>query len=127
MRLLVKTFNPMETLPSNELFFQSLDQLIENNGITLDRPKGTAHPRKPSLIYPINYGYINGTQSQDGADIDLFQGDDPMCSVVGIICTLDLKKNDSEVKVLYQCTEENIQTALQMLNHYPMRGILLRR
>jgi inorganic pyrophosphatase len=69
-------------------FFETFERLIREHSITIDRPKGTAHPRFPDLIYPINYGYINNTQSQDGEGIDVFLGDDD-ARVVGIICTVD--------------------------------------
>ncbi|MDR1907871.1 MAG: inorganic diphosphatase [Holosporales bacterium] len=108
-------------------FFQSLELLIKENGITIDRPIGFAHPRFPDLIYPINYGFINGTKSQDGEGIDVFQGDDERAGVVGTICTIDRMKRDSEVKILYNCTEENIETAMMMMNNGPMCGILVRR
>ena len=108
-------------------FFEKLEKLIQENGISIDRPKGFAHPRFPDLVYPIDYGYINGTKSQDGQGIDVFSGDDSSLGVVGIICTLDAMKKDSEIKVLYNCTEDNISTALMMLNHGPMTGILVRR
>ncbi|MDR0739078.1 MAG: inorganic pyrophosphatase [Oscillospiraceae bacterium] len=112
---------------SNNAFFETFEQLINEHGITIDRPKGTAHPRFQDLIYPIDYGYINNTQSQDGGGIDLFLGDDNNAGVVGIICTIDATKRDSEVKVLYNCTEENIQTARRMMNNGPMCGILIRK
>lgn len=107
-------------------YFKHLSKLIEENGITIDRPKGFAHPRFPDLIYPLDYGYINGTKSQDGQGIDLFIGDDHSGGVVGIICTIDAVKKDSEIKVLYNCTEDNIATALMMTNNGPMTGMLVR-
>jgi inorganic pyrophosphatase len=112
---------------SGDAFFKAFEQLICEHGFTIDRPKGTAHPRFPDLVYPINYGYINNTQSQDGEGIDVFLGDNDGAGVVGILCSIDTVKKDSEVKVLYNCTEKNIQTALKMMNNGPMRGILVRR
>jgi inorganic pyrophosphatase len=114
-------------MDNREKFFETFEQMIRRHGITIDRPKGTAHPRFPGLIYPINYGYISNTQSQDGEGIDVFLGDGDGDSVAGIICSVDTVKGDSEVKVLYKCTEENIKTALKMMNNGPMRGILVRR
>jgi inorganic pyrophosphatase len=108
-------------------FFESLEEVIRENGVTADRPKGSAHPRFPDLIYPIDYGYINETQSQDGQGIDVFRGDDESLGVVGIICSFDNMKKDSEVKILYNCTEENIQTAMKIMNNGLMCGILVRR
>ncbi|MDR1528747.1 MAG: hypothetical protein LBS22_04165 [Puniceicoccales bacterium] len=110
-----------------DAFFETFERLIREHGITIDRPKGMSHPRFPGLIYPINYGFINNTQSQDGEGIDVFKGDDDGIGVVGVICSVDTVKRDSEVKVLYNCTEENIQTALKIMNSGPMRGILIGR
>lgn len=112
---------------NNEKFFLTLEQLIEQNGINIDRPKGSSHPRFPDLIYLLDYGYINGTKSQDGDCIDLVKGDDSTLKVVGIVCTVDTVKKDSEVKVLFNCTEGNIKTAMVMFNNHAMKGILLRR
>jgi inorganic pyrophosphatase len=112
---------------NNDNFFKTLEQLIEQNGITLDSPKSTAHPRFPDLIYPIDYGYINCTKSQDGSGIDLIKGDDDNFKVVGVICTVDTVKKDCEIKVLFNCTEENIKTAMTMFNNQGMIGILLKR
>jgi inorganic pyrophosphatase len=111
----------------SEKFFISLEKLTAENGITIDRPKGFAHPRVPALIYPMDYGYINGTQSQDGHGIDVYCGDDPSTSIAAVICTVDMIKKDAEIKVLYRCSEENIQTAMKMSNNGPMSGILVRR
>ncbi|MDR3143477.1 MAG: inorganic diphosphatase [Puniceicoccales bacterium] len=117
----------METSQNPDEFFQALEALIEKNGLSIDRPRGSSHPRFPQLIYPMDYGFINGTRSQDGEGIDVFLGDLRGHRVIGILCSIDREKNDSEVKVLVDCTEENIQTALKMLNHDPMRAILVRR
>lgn len=51
---------------SKERFFQTFEDLIKQNGVTIDRPAGSVHPRFPDLVYPIDYGYVNGTKSQDG-------------------------------------------------------------
>ena len=34
---------------------------------TIDRPLGSSHPRHPEMIYPINYGYVDGVIGGDGA------------------------------------------------------------
>lgn len=108
-------------------YFEKLEGIIKSNGYTIDRPKGKSHPRFPELIYPIDYGYINGTQSQDGQGIDLFLGTGDNLGVVGIICAFDDVKHDSEIKVLYNCTEDDITTAMKMMSHSPMTGLLVRR
>lgn len=37
----------------------------------MDRPLGCAHP-KHGFIYPVNYGYIDGTVSGDGEELDAY-------------------------------------------------------
>lgn len=113
------------TYPRDE-FFQRFEELIDKNGITIDRPKGTAHPRFPDFIYKINYGFINNTKSQDGGGIDIFEGTENR-GVVGFICTIDSLKNDSEVKVLYNCSEDEIKTAVMMLSQGYMSCVLVLR
>ncbi len=40
--------------------------------IIMDRPVGTRHPKHPDIVYPINYGYIDGMLSADGEGIDVY-------------------------------------------------------
>lgn len=40
-----------------------LGQIVE---IEIDRPLGSAHPKHPDLIYPVNYGFIPGVLGGDG-------------------------------------------------------------
>lgn len=51
---------------SNSVDF--LDQLVT---VKMDRPMGSAHP-KHGFIYPVNYGYIEGTISGDGEELDAY-------------------------------------------------------
>ena len=37
--------------------------------VTVDRPLGSAHPNYPNMIYPINYGYIEGIIAPDSPRI----------------------------------------------------------
>ena len=50
----------------NPAFWEKLDQLIADHEICIDRPRGSAHPRYPELIYGVDYGYLAGTSAADG-------------------------------------------------------------
>lgn len=39
---------------------------------TVDRPLGTSHPRHLDIVYPINYGYVDGVFADDGAEQDVY-------------------------------------------------------
>ena len=43
---------------------------------TVDRPLGSTHPRHKEMVYPINYGYVDGVFAKDGAEPPLktFEG-----------------------------------------------------
>lgn len=114
------------SISMNEGFFRSLDELVQKNGLTVDRPKGSAHPRYPEYIYPLDYGFINGTTSTDKAEIDAWIGEgEPRVS--GIIVTFDPIKRDSEMKVCVGCGPDELQAALASNSRGDMRAILVAR
>lgn len=109
-------------------FWAALDKLVATSSVIIDRPKGSAHPRYPSFIYPMDYGYLDGTSSMDGEGIDVWRGSDSSQTLTAIICTVDLVKRDSEIKLLLGCTEDEIQTILAFHNDSDlMKGMLVRR
>ena len=109
-------------------FWVALDHLVETSTIIVDRPGGSAHPRFPHCIYPLDYGYLENTSSMDGDGIDVWKGSDPARNLNALICTVDLMKGDSEIKLLIGCTEEEIQTVLEFHNDSEfMKGLLVRR
>ncbi len=108
-------------------FWDFLEQLVATSQVVIDRPGGAAHPRYPDMIYPVNYGFLEGTTTVDGAGIDVWVGSLDPVRVNGILCTVDLMKRDVEVKLLLGCTEEEIDKILDVLNSQWFRAILVRR
>jgi inorganic pyrophosphatase len=87
-------------------FWQAFDSLLAESEIVIDRPRGSAHPRYPDTINPLDYGYLQGTTSQDGAEIDVWRGSQSFKGITALIITVDLQKRDTEVKLLLGCTLE---------------------
>ena len=111
----------------NDEFWEALDELVSNSQIVIDRPKGTAHPKYPDVIYRVDYGYLKDTASMDGAGIDVWVGSGEK-KVDAIMCTVDLLKRDSEIKILIGCTEEEKKIVYETHNDSKyMKGILIRR
>ena len=111
----------------DEDFWNALDELVNNSEIVIDRPKGTRHPKYPNFIYKVDYGYLQNTSSMDGAGIDVWVGSAEK-KIDAIICTVDLMKKDSEIKILIGCTEEEKDIVYEMHNETEfMKGILVRR
>lgn len=112
----------------NNDFWTALDTLVLASEIIIDRPKNSAHPRYPDMIYPADYGYLKNTASMDGGGIDVWLGSESAKSIDAIICIVDLIKRDSEIKILIGCTEEEKQTIFAFHNDSEyMKGILIRR
>ena len=106
-------------------FWKMLDVLFDKYDIEIDRPKGSVHPKYSDYIYPLDYGFLKGTVSADGAGIDVWVGSSDIRKVSGIISSVDLVKGDSEIKLLYACTDEEIEIIYKDHNRSDgMKGIL---
>lgn len=108
-------------------FWLKLDQLVTASNIKIDRPRGTPHPRYPSFIYPLDYGYLEDTRSGDKADIDVWIGSLSSRTVTALICSVDLEKRDTEIKILLGCTSEERRGILNIHNTSSQSAILLVR
>jgi len=109
-------------------FWTRLDNLIASQELVIDRPKGGTHPRYPDLVYPLDYGYLKSTSGGDGNEIDVWRGSIPNGLLVGIVCTVDTKKKDAEIKLLIGCTEAEIGYVERVYNdHSDMSGFTIRR
>ena len=114
--------------PADDAVWAALDQLIASSRLVIDRPKGTAHPRYPDMLYPIDYGYLADTTAMDGGGLDVWVGSDPAGVLDAVMVTVDLVKRDSEIKLLIGCTEEEKQLVWRQHNNSEsMKGMLIRR
>ena len=111
----------------NEDFWKAIDELVSNSEIVIDRPRGSAHPRFPNFIYKVDYGYLKDTASMDGGGIDVWVGSGEK-KIDAIMCIVDLRKKDSEIKILVGCTEEEKLEVYKTHNETQyMKGVLIRR
>ena len=108
-------------------FWETLDQLVQETPLIIDRPKNSAHPRYPDSIYPVDYGYLEGTLGGDGHGIDVWRGSLPENKVQAILVTVDMVKKDSEIKLVVGCTEEEINLLYPYTKSYSMASILVKR
>lgn len=112
----------------NSEFWDYVDKLFSESKVIVDRPKDSPHPDYEDVIYPLDYGYLAGTTSSDGAGIDVWMGTNGDSHVNAVICTVDLVKRDSEIKLLFGCSESEMGIITEFLNHSNgMRGLLVRR
>ena len=110
-----------------ESFWSQLDDLISSCELVIDRPKGSAHPKYPTAIYPVDYGYLKGTSAADGSGIDVWRGSLPAAQFDSIVCTVDADKRDAEIKLLIGCSSVEKPAILKFLNTGAMAAILIER
>lgn len=98
--------------------------LLCERGVVIDRPRASAHPRYPDMIYPLDYGYIPNTTGGDGAEVDVFVGaaETGLCAA---LLTTDAVKGDQELKLLWNLTGQEIVIALDFVTRAGMRAQLL--
>ena len=108
-------------------YWSGLDALVSAHRIVIDRPKGSRRKVSRDEVFPFDYGYLEGTVSGDGAEVDVWVGSLPCKIITGVICTVDLLKGDVETKLLVGCTGVEAETALRCHNFGQQHGILVKR
>ncbi len=111
----------------NSPFWAALDELMDKCEVSIDRPKGSSHPNWPDLVYPLDYGYLAGSKSGDGNEIDVWLGSMPERELVGIAVTVDAFKSDSEIKLLIGCNDGEIAMVSAFHNSGCQHALVIRR
>ncbi|MFA4846030.1 MAG: inorganic diphosphatase [Patescibacteria group bacterium] len=101
--------------------FDFLGHLID---ITVDRPIGSKHPTH-GFAYPVNYGFVPGTQSPDGEELDayLLSVDRPLKNFRGRCVAVIHRTNDNDDKLIVvpdgtTITDDQIRQATYFQEQY---------
>ena len=113
-------------MPGEPDFWSVLQELVETTDITVDRPAGTAHPAFPEFVYPLDYGYLDGTVGGDGHGVDVWLGGGGH-RVTGVFVTADPFKRDAEVKVLLGCGRPELDAISAFYAGQPQKAVHLPR
>ena len=111
----------------DDAFWNALDTLIATSEMVIDRPRGSAHPRYPRIIYPLDYGYLSGTSGGDGNEIDIWRGSLPEGGLDAVVCTADPHKRDAEVKLMIGCSAEEQQMIREFHQGHGLGATLVKR
>ncbi|MBQ8397148.1 MAG: inorganic pyrophosphatase [Clostridia bacterium] len=93
--------------------------------VTIDRPLGSAHPRHPDIVYPVNYGFLPGVTGGDGEEQDVYilGVDVPIERFTGNVIAIVHRTDDDEDKLVAapagrQFSEAEIEAALRFQEQY---------
>ena len=106
--------------------------LLQDINVTIDRPFGTKHPRY-GFIYPVNYGYVKGTVSGDGEELDAYVLGvfEPLRQYTGLCTAIIHRTNDDDDKLVvipYDKTysDEAIEALVEFQERY-FEHVLIRK
>ena len=101
---------------------QSTDAKIylgQTVSVTIDRPLGSKHPVF-DLAYELNYGFVPGTMSPDGEELDAyFLGiNEPLEKATGVCIAIAHRRNNDDDKLVVapkgmSMTDEEIMSAIK--------------
>ncbi|MBQ4510070.1 MAG: inorganic diphosphatase [Clostridia bacterium] len=80
----------------------ALSYLGKEVEIKIDRPLGSTHPKHKNIVYPINYGYIEGVFGGDGEELDVYLlgVDIPVTEYKATVIAVIHRLNDNEDKLV---------------------------
>ncbi len=69
---------------------------------SINRPLGSRHPKYHEMVYPINYGYIDGFMAPDGMEQDVYVigTDKPIHRFKGTVIAIIEREDDIEDKLV---------------------------
>jgi inorganic pyrophosphatase len=118
----------MNQLENNAFFWQKLDSIYFASSIVITQPQGSMHSTFANLVYPVDYGYLNDTLSQDLLGIAIYKGKGSAYSVEAILVAADILKKDIEVKLLVGCSQDEVDKILRFVNQTEyQKTIIVRR
>ena len=99
--------------------------------VKMDRPLGSTHP-KHGFVYEVNYGYVEGTISGDGEELDAYVLGEhkPLETFEGRVVAVVHRTNDDDDKLVVMAdgknyTDDQIEALVefqeQFFNHIILR------
>lgn len=84
------------------------DYLNKKVTVKMDRPLGSKHP-KHGFIYTLNYGYIPGTISGDGEELDAYVLGEfkPLETFEGVVKAVIHRTNDNDDKLVVMSQDKD--------------------
>ena len=88
--------------------------------VTMDRPLGSKHP-KHGFVYEVNYGFIAGTVSGDGEELDAYVvgENQPLETFTGRVIAVIHRTNDDDDKLVVSKDGTNFSDAeIESFTHF---------
>lgn len=107
--------------------WEHCDRLVSQCAVVVDRPSGVAHPIISDYVYPLDYGYLEGTRAGDGSGIDIWIGKGSAGHTTALLCCLDPVKRDAEIKIAWNCEEADLEAIRGFYDPQPQAVLIIPR
>jgi F420 biosynthesis protein FbiB-like protein len=110
-----------------EAFWQSLDRLLEEGEVIIDRPQGSGHGCFPHLRYPLDCGYLALPHSPNGKEVDVWQGSESERRVSALLLTVDEHQLEINPCVALATNDTELQTVIEFYAQIGLSAISIQR
>lgn len=117
----------MKAMENNAFFWQKLDTLLMSNEIKIKHRKGERHPQFHGIVYPIDFGFLEGTNGANNSEIGIYVGSKPSTLVQAMVVGCDILSKTVEVVLVVGCSDEEIEIIAKFLNSMEFQKALLIR
>lgn len=108
-------------------FWDSLDRLLEEGEVIVDRPRGSVHGCFPNVRYPIDCGYLALPQSEAGAELDVWKGDGAATQVSAILLAVDEHNLELIRSLAVGLDESRLESVVDFYLHIGLTAVPIRR
>ncbi len=110
-----------------QAFWESLDRLLSEGEVILDRPRGMIHACFPEVRYPVDCGYLALPQSEAGEEMDVWKGSQSSSEVSGILLATDEHNLELNRSLAVGLSQTELQNVLDFYSQIGLTAICIQR
>lgn len=95
-------------------FWSMLEGMVERNGFVINNLRNSKHPEYINIQFPVAHGYIGGTHIDKYHCLNIFVGTKDDEKINGVICVIDTLQGEVSMKVIYNCTDEEVKNVCNL-------------
>ncbi|GAB4470073.1 MAG: hypothetical protein Kow0088_02560 [Anaerolineales bacterium] len=110
-----------------QAFWDSLDRLLEEGEVVIDRPQGSTQGCFPNVRYPLDCGYLALPHSEAGDEMDVWKGSAPLGQLSAIVLAVDEHNLALNRSLAVGTSEAELQSIVEFYAQISLSAIPIRR
>jgi len=108
-------------------FWESLDRLLEEGEIVIDRPQGSLHACFPHVRYPFDCGYLALPLSESGAEMDIWKGSQASSQVAAVLLAVDEHNLELNRSLVVGLTDRELEAVTEFYTQIGLTAVPIQR